>query len=73
MNEPWPDVLGVSVIFIITAMFMMGLENTNIFSVLMVTGVLVISGILAITTWLRGNVETWNSGKLLPEGIPGVS
>jgi alkyl hydroperoxide reductase subunit AhpF len=52
---------------------MMGLENTNIFSVLMVTGVLVISGILAITTWLRGNVETWNSGKLLPEGIPGVS
>lgn len=25
-NEPWPDVLGVSVVFLLTVMFMLGLE-----------------------------------------------
>jgi len=25
-NEPWPDVLGVSVVFLVTGMFMLGLE-----------------------------------------------
>lgn len=26
INEPWPDVLGVSVVFLLTIMFMLGLE-----------------------------------------------
>lgn len=25
-NEPWPDVLGVAVVFLVTGMFMLGLE-----------------------------------------------
>lgn len=25
-NEPWPDVLGVTVVFLVTGMFMLGLE-----------------------------------------------
>lgn len=29
-NEPWPDVLGVSVVFLLTVMFMLGLEVINI-------------------------------------------
>lgn len=73
MNEPWPDVLGVSVVFLITGMFMMGLENTQIFSVLMISGVLLISGILSVATWLRGNMDSWTSGDVLPKGVPGVS
>lgn len=54
-------------------MFMLGLENTQIFSVLMISGVLFISLILAIVTWLRGNVDAWLKEDLVPKGMPGVS
>lgn len=28
-NEPWPDVIGFSIIFIVSVMFMLGLEVSN--------------------------------------------
>lgn len=70
--EPWPDVLGVLIVFIISGMFIFGLENSKIFSVLMVAGVLSISGALAIVTYLRGNVETILQDNLFPDGLSGV-
>lgn len=31
LGEPWPDVLGVTIIVVITAMFMLGLDVSNFF------------------------------------------
>lgn len=31
-NEPWPDVIGFSIIFIVSVMFMLGLEVNYIFN-----------------------------------------
>lgn len=64
--------LGVLIVFIISGMFILGLENSKIFSVLMITGVLSISGLLAVVTYLRGNIETWLHDNLFPKGLPGV-
>jgi hypothetical protein len=38
----------------------------------MITGVLSISGMLAVVTYLRGNIETWLHDNLFPKGLPGV-
>jgi hypothetical protein len=73
ISEPWPDVLGVVIVFIISAMFILGLENSRIFSVLLISSVLAFSGLIAIVTYLRGNIETWNHENLFPKGITGVS
>lgn len=73
INEPWPDVLGVLIVFIITAMFILGLENSKVFSVLMITGVLSISGLLSVVTYLRGNIDAWMNDDLMPKGLPGVT
>lgn len=64
--------LGVIIVFIISGMFILGLENSKVFSVLMITGVLSISGLLAVVTYLRGNIETWTHDNLFPKGLPGV-
>lgn len=53
-------------------MFILGLENSKVFSVLMITGVLSISGLLAVVTYLRGGIETWLHDDLFPKGLPGV-
>lgn len=58
--------------FIISGMFILGLENSKVFSVLMISGVLGISGLLAVVTYLRGSVETWQHENLFPKGWPGV-
>jgi L-asparagine transporter-like permease len=50
----------------------MGLENSKIFTLLMVTGVLSISGLLAVVTHVRGNMETWHHGEYFPKGFAGV-
>lgn len=39
----------------------------------MITGVLSISGLLAVVTYLRGNMDgTWLHDNLFPKGLPGV-
>lgn len=50
----------------------MGLENSKVFTLLMITGALSISGLLAIVTHVRGSVETWHSDEKMPKGITGV-
>lgn len=51
-TEPWPDVIGVSVIIVITGMFMLGLENTKIFTLLMTTGIIGILGVFMVIPWM---------------------
>lgn len=62
-NEPWPDVLGVGVIFVLSSMFMLGLENTYIFTLLMASGVLGITCILSGITWDQGSRSLWKEQK----------
>lgn len=72
-NEPWPDVLGVSVVFLLTVMFMLGLENTRVFGVLMTVGVVGLSVVLVILGAMRGSADVWKADALLPQGGAGVS
>lgn len=73
INEPWPDVLGVVIVFIISGMFILGLENSKIFSCLAVTSALGISGLLATVTYLRGNIDTWTrDDNHFPKGLQGI-
>ncbi|KAJ6647283.1 putative cationic amino acid transporter, partial [Pseudolycoriella hygida] len=71
-NEPWPDVLGVSVVFLLTVMFMLGLENTKVFGVLMATGVVGITIITIALAFIRGNSSEWHNEKILPNGWYGL-
>lgn len=68
-NEPWPDVLGVAVVFLVTGMFMLGLENTKVFSFLMTLGMFGISGILTTMSLLRGTADEWSKDFLVPSGF----
>lgn len=72
IHEPWPDVLGVVIVFVLSAMFILGLENSKVFSVLTITGVLSISGLLASVTYVRGNTDSWTHQEYFPKGLPGV-
>lgn len=71
-NEPWPDVIGVVVIFLLSGMFMLGLENTNIFSFLMVSGVVAVTTVIGVVVGLRGNFEQFTSEAILPKGVVGL-
>lgn len=76
-GEPWPDVLGVSVVCLMTVMFMLGLENTRVFAWLMAAGVAALAAVLAVLGARRGRwseVWTMRSGwdGLVPQGMYGV-
>lgn len=60
-DEMWPDVLGVTVIFLVSGMFMLGLENTKIFTAIMFTGLLGIVCQVAIVSWLKGTLDNFHS------------
>lgn len=61
------------VIFIVTGMFMLGLENTRIFGLLMTAGVLLVGTLIVIITGLRGNPALFRTEPILPKGVVGVS
>lgn len=50
----------------------MGLENSKIFTILMITGVLSISALIAVITYVRGSTDTWNHEGLIPNDMTGV-
>lgn len=62
-NEPWPDVLGVGVVFVVTGMFMLGLENTKMFTILMFGSVIGITCILSGMVWFKGEQKYWKAEK----------
>ncbi|KAJ3661247.1 hypothetical protein Zmor_005652 [Zophobas morio] len=41
LGEPWPDVLGVSVVIVVTGLFMLGLEKSPLFTSLLLLTVLI--------------------------------
>lgn len=57
----WPDVLGVTVVFLVSGMFMLGLENTKIFTAIMMTGLLGIVSQIGIVSWLKGTLDNFHS------------
>lgn len=40
LGEPWPDILGVSIIIVVVGLFMLGLEKSQIFTALLLVAVL---------------------------------
>ncbi|XP_036329236.1 probable cationic amino acid transporter isoform X1 [Rhagoletis pomonella] len=71
-NEPWPDVLGVAVVLLITCMCMLGLENSKAFCVLMIAGIIIMNISLAlVTTWRLHSLE-FNRFFFRPNGIKSV-
>ncbi|XP_055295987.1 probable cationic amino acid transporter [Sitodiplosis mosellana] len=71
-NEPWPDVIGFSIIFIVSVMFMLGLENSKVFSYILMASLCGIAGILIAITSIRGNFTAWKSKQWLPKGVSGL-
>ncbi|XP_049530532.1 high affinity cationic amino acid transporter 1 [Anopheles darlingi] len=71
-NEPWPDVIGVVVIFILTGMFMLGLENSRIFGVLMTAAVVSTTVVILVVTGFRGSMTQFRSQPILPKGLVGL-
>ncbi|XP_017775847.1 PREDICTED: high affinity cationic amino acid transporter 1 isoform X2 [Nicrophorus vespilloides] len=40
LGEPWPDVLGISIVAIVTTLFMLGLEKSSSFCILLFLGII---------------------------------
>ncbi|XP_023173290.2 uncharacterized protein LOC111601091 [Drosophila hydei] len=68
-NEPWPDVLGVAVVFLVTGMFMLGLEHSKAFSFIMTLGMFGLNAILSAVGWWRGDFVAWSENYFQPNGI----
>ncbi|XP_034472835.1 uncharacterized protein LOC117780422 [Drosophila innubila] len=68
-NEPWPDVLGVAVVILVTAMFMLGLEHSKAFSFIMTLGMFGLNAILSAVGWWRGDFVAWSENYFQPNGI----
>nr|NP_610082.2 torn and diminished rhabdomeres, isoform C [Drosophila melanogaster]AAF53954.2 torn and diminished rhabdomeres, isoform C [Drosophila melanogaster] len=72
-NEPWPDVLGVSVVFLVTGMFMLGLEHSRAFSLILTLGMFGLNAILSAVGWWRGDMLAWSADSYFqPDGISSV-
>ncbi|XP_068140129.1 probable cationic amino acid transporter [Drosophila tropicalis] len=70
VNEPWPDVLGVAVVLLVTGMFMLGLEHSKAFSFIMSLGLFGLNAILSAVSWWRGDMLSWTKENYLqPDGI----
>ncbi|XP_037927481.1 uncharacterized protein LOC119662015 [Teleopsis dalmanni] len=71
-NEPWPDVLGVAVVFIVTGMFMLGLEHSKAFSLIMSLGMLGLNAVLSAVGWWNGDFMEWTHSFFQPNGLRSV-
>ncbi|ALC40342.1 tadr [Drosophila busckii] len=69
VNEPWPDVLGVAVVFLVTGMFMLGLEHSKAFSFIMTLGMFGLNAILSAVGWWRGDFVAFTQNYFQPNGM----
>lgn len=56
----WPDVIGVTVVFLISGMFMLGLENTKVFGALMIACMFGIVCQISVVSWLKGTLDNYH-------------
>ncbi|KAI9585499.1 uncharacterized protein LOC119633555 [Glossina fuscipes] len=68
-NEPWPDAIAVVVVFLVTGMFMLGLEHSKAFSLIMTLAMFGLNAILSAVSWWDGNAISWHETLLQPNGI----
>ncbi|XP_067622964.1 solute carrier family 7 member 14 isoform X2 [Eurosta solidaginis] len=68
-NEPWPDVLGVAVVLLVTGMFMFGLENSRVFTMVMLVALMVISIFTGVLTAWTVDLQEWTRYYFRPNGI----
>lgn len=57
--EPWPDVLGVGVVIIITVMFMLGLDHSNVFHIIMWCGMIILNLCPPAAACWKGDILEW--------------
>ncbi|XP_049302491.1 uncharacterized protein LOC105224203 [Bactrocera dorsalis] len=57
--EPWPDVLGVAVVIIITVMFMLGLDHSNVFHIIMWCGMIILNLCPPAAACWKGDILEW--------------
>ncbi|KAF5282431.1 hypothetical protein FQA39_LY17546 [Lamprigera yunnana] len=60
LGEPWPDVLGVTIVVVTTALFMLGLDKSNILSALMYVGLAVSVIFFIVVGSLHTDTIFWN-------------
>ncbi|XP_053959105.1 probable cationic amino acid transporter [Anastrepha ludens] len=68
-NEPWPDVVGVAVVLLITGMFMLGLENSKVFCMIMLTGMVILGVLVSAVTLWKADSQEWKRYLFRPNGI----
>lgn len=59
-DEMWPDVIGVTVVFLISGMFMLGLENTKVFGALMIACMCGIVCQISVVSWMKGTLDNYH-------------
>uniref|UniRef100_A0A0K8VE88 Uncharacterized protein n=1 Tax=Bactrocera latifrons TaxID=174628 RepID=A0A0K8VE88_BACLA len=67
--EPWPDVLGVAVVIIITVMFMLGLDHSKVFHIIMWCGVIILNLCPPAATCWKGDILEWTRYWFRPDGF----
>nr|XP_036222570.1 uncharacterized protein LOC118681587 [Bactrocera oleae] len=68
-NEPWPDVLGVAVVIIITVMFMLGLDHSKVFHIIMWCGMIILNLCPPVATCWKGDFVEWTRYLFRPNGF----
>ncbi|GLV34720.1 torn and diminished rhabdomeres [Carabus blaptoides fortunei] len=72
LGEAWPDVLGVTIIVVVTAMFMLGLENSTSFYILLNTGIVSTLIFFIFVGSMHADVSFWTHDRFLPSGWEGM-
>ncbi|XP_039950106.1 uncharacterized protein LOC120767860 isoform X3 [Bactrocera tryoni] len=67
--EPWPDVLGVAVVIIITVMFMLGLDHSKVFHIIMWCGIIILNLCPPAAASWKGDILEWTRYWFRPDGF----
>ncbi|KAF5287284.1 hypothetical protein FQR65_LT02157 [Abscondita terminalis] len=60
LGEPWPDVLGVTIVVVTTALFMLGLDKSSILSILLYIGLAISVIFFIVVGSLHTDTIFWN-------------
>ncbi|XP_065160788.1 high affinity cationic amino acid transporter 1 isoform X2 [Atheta coriaria] len=60
LGEPWPDVLGIGIIAIVTALFMLGLEKSHYFCILLFLSIAISFLFFIVVGGYHTDISFWN-------------